>query len=87
MVEALHKTCNVKHEIDIKHYGNAKSKTDSCQSFCFRLSFRILSYSSLKHRLILLDGQVTALVKQRQSIRHFLCRRSSVVPPILVNKN
>ena len=24
--------------------------------------------------LILLDGQVTALVKQRQSIRHFLCR-------------
>lgn len=70
MVEAFHKTCNVKHGIDIKHYGNAKSETDSCQSFCFGLSFRIL----LKHRLILLDGQVTALVKQRQSIRHFLCR-------------
>ena len=57
MVEALHKTCNIKHEIDIKHYGNAKSETDSCQSFCFGLSFRFLSYSSLKHRLILLDGQ------------------------------
>lgn len=56
MVEAFHKTCNVKHEIDIKHYGNAKSETDSCQSFCFGLSFRILSYSSLKHRLILLDS-------------------------------
>lgn len=26
MVEAFHKTCNVKHEIDIKRYGNAKSK-------------------------------------------------------------
>ena len=36
--------------------------------------FVFFSYSSLKHRLILLDGQVTALVKQRQSIRHFLCR-------------
>ena len=24
MVEALHKTCNIKHEIDIKRYGNAK---------------------------------------------------------------
>ena len=78
MVEAFRKTCNVKHEIDIKHYGNAKSETDSCQSFCFGLSFRILSYSSLKHRLILLDGQVTALVKQRQSIRHFLCRRKEL---------
>lgn len=76
MVETFHKTCNVKHEIDIKRYGNAKSETDSCQCFCFGLSFHFLflSYSSLKHRLILLDGQVTALVKQRQSIRHFLCR-------------
>ena len=25
-----------------------KSETDSCQCFCFGLSFRILSYSSLK---------------------------------------
>lgn len=24
MVEAFHKTCNIKHEIDIKRYGNAK---------------------------------------------------------------
>ena len=87
MVEALHKTCNVKQDIDINDYGKAKSETDSCQSFCCGLSFRILSYSSLKHRLILLDGQVPALVKQRQSIRHFICRRSSVVHPILVNKN
>lgn len=49
MVEALHKTCNVKHGIDIKHYGNVKSEIDSCQSFCFGLSFRILFlfYSSL----------------------------------------
>jgi len=30
MVEAFHKTCNIKHEIDIKRYGNAKkSETDS----------------------------------------------------------
>ena len=49
MVEAFHKTCNIKHEIEIKRYGNVKSETDSCQSFCFGLSFRILflSYSSL----------------------------------------
>ena len=43
MVEEFHKTCNVKHEIDIKRYGNVKSETDSCQSFRFGLSFRILS--------------------------------------------
>ena len=24
MVEAFRKTCNIKHEIDIKRYGNAK---------------------------------------------------------------
>ena len=49
MVEAFHKTCNVKHEIDIKRYGNVKSETDSCQCFYFGLSFRFLflSYSSL----------------------------------------
>ena len=29
MVEAFHKTCNVKHEIDIKRYGNVKSEADS----------------------------------------------------------
>ena len=51
MVEAFHKTCNVKHEIDIKRYGNVKSETDSCQCFCFGLSFRILSYSSLKQMI------------------------------------
>lgn len=25
MVEAFHKTCNIKHEIDIKRYGNTKN--------------------------------------------------------------
>ena len=39
MVEALHKTCNIKHEIDIKRYGNVKSETDSCQCFCFGFFF------------------------------------------------
>ena len=32
MVEAFHKTCNVKHEIDIKHYGNAKSETEAVKA-------------------------------------------------------
>ena len=27
-----------------------------------------------KHRIILLDGQITALIKQRQGVCHFLCR-------------
>lgn len=33
MVEAFHKTCNIKHEIDIKRYGNAKKnpKQKRCQ--------------------------------------------------------
>ena len=44
MVEAFHKTCNVKHEIDIKRYGNVKSETDSCQCFCFGLSFHFFSF-------------------------------------------
>ena len=48
MVETFHKTCNVKHEIDIKRYGNAKSETDSCQCFCFGLSFRFLFLFFLK---------------------------------------
>lgn len=59
MVEALHKTCNINHEIDIKHYGNAKSETDSCQSFCFGLSFRILSYFSLKSMRILIFNKAS----------------------------
>ena len=29
MVEAFHKTCNVKHEIDIKRYGKVKSETEA----------------------------------------------------------
>ena len=29
MVEAFHKTCNIKHEIDIKRYGNAKKKSET----------------------------------------------------------
>ena len=57
MVEAFHKTCNIKHEIDIKRYGNAKkSETDSCQRFCFGLSFCILSYFSLKFFYNLLNS-------------------------------
>lgn len=31
-----------------------KSETDSCQRFCFGLSFRILSYFSLKSMRILI---------------------------------
>ena len=60
MVEAFHKTCNIKHEIDIKRYGNAKkTETDSCQCFCFGLSFRILSYSSLKSMRILIFNKAS----------------------------
>ena len=47
MVEAFHKTCNVKHEIDIKRYGKVKSETEALSAICFGLSFRFLSYSSL----------------------------------------
>ena len=60
MVEAFHKTCNIKHEIDIKRYGNTKkSETDSCQCFCFGLSFCILSYFSLKSMRILIFNKAS----------------------------
>ena len=50
MVEAFHKTCNIKHEIDIKRYGNVKSETDSSQCFCF--GFFLLYSSLIFHSLI-----------------------------------
>ena len=36
-----------------------KSETDSCQCFCFGLSFRILSYSSLKSMRILIFNKAS----------------------------
>ena len=64
MVEAFHKTCNVKHEIDIKRYGNVKSEIDSCQCFCFGLSFRILflSYSSLIFHSLIVRWVLSKLI-------------------------
>ena len=64
MVEAFHKTCNVKHEIDIKRYGNVKSETDSCQCFCFGLSFRFLflSYSSLIFHSLMVRWVLSKLI-------------------------
>lgn len=64
MVEAFHKTCNIKHEIDIKRYGNVKSETDSCQRFCFGLSFRILflSYSSLIFHSLMVRWVLSKLI-------------------------
>ena len=50
MIEAFHKTCNIKHEIDIKRYGNVKSETDSCQSF--RFGFFLLYSSFIFHSLM-----------------------------------
>ena len=64
MVEAFHKICNVKHEIDIKRYGNVKSETDSCQCFCFGLSFHflILSYSSLIFHSLMVRWVLSKLI-------------------------
>ena len=64
MVEAFHKTCNVKHEIDIKRYGNVKSEIDSCQCFCFGLSFRFLflSYSSLIFHSLIVRWVLSKLI-------------------------
>ncbi len=64
MVEAFHKTCNIK-EIDIKRYGNAKkSETDSCQCFCFGLSFHFLflSYSSLIFQSLMVRWVLSKLI-------------------------
>lgn len=64
MVEAFHKTCNVKHEIDIKRYGNVKSETDSCQCFCFGLSFHFLFlyYSSLIFHSLMVRWVLSKLI-------------------------
>ena len=64
MVEAFHKTCNIKHEIDIKRYGNTKkSETDSCQCFCFGLSFHFfLSYSSLIFHSLMVRWVLSKLI-------------------------
>ena len=44
MVETFHKTCNVKHEIDIKRYGNAKSETEALAAICFGFYISITFY-------------------------------------------
>ena len=64
MVEAFHKTCNVKHEIDIKRYGNVKSETEALSAISFGLSFRILflSYSSLIFHSLMVRWVLSKLI-------------------------
>ncbi len=64
MVEAFHKTCNVKHEIDIKRYGKVKSETEALSAICFGLSFRFLflSYSSLIFHSLIVRWVLSKLI-------------------------
>ena len=62
MVEAFHKTCNVKHEIDIKRYGKVKSETEALAAICFGLSFHFLSYSSLIFHSLIVRWVLSKLI-------------------------
>ena len=56
MVEAFHKTCNIKHEIDIKRYGNAKKiRNRLLTTLLFRIIF---SYSFLFFLKIHADSDI-----------------------------